>query len=211
MPLLVHSPLLPHTPPSGHYADLLDCIQTFLLHFLNSRIELLRYCDLFEEDEIEPLYFRIVRLIPEPQSLNLIQGPSFLHASPIRKGIVRNGRKVTHARRTPYTLHHILSAAYTADINVTRTHSLGTYVTYPHTHTFSTLYCTVYAVGIEIFTETVLRQQIVDSAFDYPHPPYNTHTVHTHHYEEQHQLCTAKGGDKLIQAGVERNQWPLLP
>jgi hypothetical protein len=65
MPLLVHTPLLPRTPPSGHYADLLDCIQTFLLHFLNSRIELLRDCDVLEE-EIEPPYFRMVPLIPEP-------------------------------------------------------------------------------------------------------------------------------------------------
>lgn len=65
MPLPVHAPLVPHTPPSGRYANLLDCIQTFLLHFLNSRIELLRYCDVFE-DEIELLYFRMVRLIPGP-------------------------------------------------------------------------------------------------------------------------------------------------
>lgn len=61
MHLLVHTPLLPHTPPSGHYAHLLDRIQTFLSHFHDSRIELLRDCDVFKEDEIEPIYFRTAR------------------------------------------------------------------------------------------------------------------------------------------------------
>ena len=30
MPILVHTSLLQHTPPSGHYTHLLDCILTFI-------------------------------------------------------------------------------------------------------------------------------------------------------------------------------------
>ena len=117
---------------------------------------------------------------------NLPKGASFLHASPIalREGMVAKSHTLD-ASSTRFTLvphiyslyrryRHIFHIYVPHDINVTRTHSLCTDIHSTHvtrTRTFSTFS----AIEIEIFTETVLRQQIVDSAFDYPPSPIEHH------------------------------------